>query len=71
MVRGRNRVSVYLSLCAVSNRIRRFERREYIAHRDFTPIQCLPDDCLLKDSDVPPPWENGTHAAALHPLPAG
>ena len=38
----------YLSLCAVSNHIRRFKRPEYIAHRDFTPIQCLPDDCLLK-----------------------
>ncbi|MGH8700959.1 MAG: phytanoyl-CoA dioxygenase family protein, partial [Burkholderiales bacterium] len=33
-----NRVSVYLSLCAVSNHIRRFKRPEYIAHRDFTPI---------------------------------
>jgi len=41
MVRGRNRVSVYLSLCAVSNHIRRFERREYIAHRDFTPHPVL------------------------------
>ncbi len=44
-----NRVSVYLSLCAVSNHIRRFKRPEYIAHRDFTPIECLPDDCLLRD----------------------
>jgi ectoine hydroxylase len=43
-----NRVSVYLSLCAVSNHIRRFKRPEYIAHRDFTPIECLPDDCLLR-----------------------
>ena len=43
-----NRVSVYLSLCAVSNHIRRFKRPEYIAHRDFTPIECLPDDCLLQ-----------------------
>ena len=41
-----NRVSVYLSLCAVSNHIRRFKRPEHIAHRDFTPIACLPDDCL-------------------------
>ncbi|HEY5310610.1 MAG TPA: phytanoyl-CoA dioxygenase family protein, partial [Casimicrobiaceae bacterium] len=47
-----NRVSVYLSLCAVSNHIRRFKRPEYIAHRDFTPIACLPDDCLLKDYPV-------------------
>jgi ectoine hydroxylase len=62
-----NRVSVYLSLCAVSNHIRRFKRPEYIAHRDFTPIQCLPDDCLLKDYDVPLPWQDGTPASALQP----
>ena len=60
-----NRVSVYLSLCAVSNHIRRFKRPEYIAHRDFTPIQCLPDDCLLKDYPVPLPWKNGTPETAL------
>ncbi len=52
-----NRVSVYLSLCAVSNHIRRFKRPDYIAHRDFTPIQCLPDDCLLKNYDVQLPWK--------------
>ena len=57
-----NRVSVYLSLCAVSNHIRRFKRPEYIAHRDFTPIACLPDDCLLKDYDVPLPWKDGALA---------
>ena len=56
-----NRVSVYLSLCAVSNHIRRFKRPEYIAHRDFTPIECLPDDCLLKDYDVAAAVE-GRHA---------
>ena len=55
-----DRVSVYLSLCAVSNHIRRFERPGYIAHRDFAPIQCLPDDCLLRHYDVPLPWKNGT-----------
>ncbi len=60
-----NRVSVYLSLCAVSNHIRRFKRPEYIAHRDFTPLVCLPDDCLLRDYDVPLPWRDGTPAAAL------
>src|SRR5215203_3857748 len=60
-----NRVSVYLSLCAVSNHIRRFKRPEYIAHRDFTPIRCLPDDCLLRDYDVPLPWKDGTPEAAL------
>ena len=60
-----NRVAVYLSVCAVSNHIRRFKRPEYIAHRDFTPLECLPDDCLLKDYDVPLPWKHGTPAAAL------
>ena len=42
-----NRVSVYLSLCAVSNHIRRFKRPEYIAHRDFTPIEPVADEALL------------------------
>ena len=60
-----NRVSVYLSLCAVSNHIRRFKRPEYIAHRDFTPIDCLPDDCLLKDYPVALPWKDGVPASAL------
>lgn len=60
-----NRVSVYLSLCAVSNHIRRFKRPEYIAHRDFTPIECLPDDCLLKDYPVDLPWQNGLPGSAL------
>jgi ectoine hydroxylase len=43
-----DRVIVYLSLCAVSNHIRRFKRKEWIAHRDFTPIEPLSDDCLEK-----------------------
>ena len=60
-----NRVSVYLSLCAMSNHIRRFKRPEYIAHRDFTPIECLPDDCLLRSYPVELPWKDGTPAAAL------
>jgi ectoine hydroxylase len=60
-----NRVSVYLSLCAVSNHIRRFKRPEYIAHRDFTAIDCLPDDCLLKDYPVNLPWKDGVPASAL------
>ena len=59
-----NRVSVYLSLCAVSNHIRRFKRKEYIAHRDFTPIECLPDDCLTKDYEVNLPWEKGVPESA-------
>jgi len=60
-----NRVSVYLSLCAVSNHIRRHKRPEYIAHRDFTPIVCLPDDCLLKPYPVDLPWKNGLPESAL------
>ena len=60
-----NRVSVYLSLCAVSNHIRRFKRPGYIAHRDFTPIACLPDDCLLVDYPVATPWKHGTPAEEM------
>jgi len=61
-----HRVSVYLSLCAVSNHIRRFKRPEYIAQRDFTPIQCLADDCLLRDDvAVDLPWQRGLPASAL------
>lgn len=60
-----NRVSVYLSLCAVSNHIRRFKRPEYIAHRDFAPIATLPDDCLRIPYPVDLPWKNGMPASAL------
>ena len=60
-----NRVSVYLSLCAVSNHVRRFKRKEYIVHRDFKPIKCLPDDCLIKEYKVDLPWEKGVPASAL------
>ena len=42
------RTIVYLSLCHVDNHIRRFQRPEWIAHRDFTPIEPLPDDCLAE-----------------------
>src|SRR5215203_5690736 len=65
-----NRVAVYLSLCAVDNHIRRFKRPEYIAHRDFTPLQCLPEDCLLKDYAVPLPWKDGTPESALRGIAA-
>jgi ectoine hydroxylase len=60
-----NRVAVYLSLCAVSNHIRRFKRPEFIAHRDFTPIECLPDDCLRKPYPVELPWKDGMPESAL------
>ena len=43
-----DRTIVYLSLCHVDNHIRQFKRDEWIAHRDFTPIQPLADDCLLE-----------------------
>jgi ectoine hydroxylase len=43
-----DRTIVYISACHVDNHIRRFKRPEWIAHRDFTPIRCLQDDCLLE-----------------------
>jgi len=49
----------------VSNHIRRFKRPGYIAHRDFTPIRCLPDDCLLRHYDVVLPWKDGTPSEEL------
>ena len=39
---------VYLTLCAVSNHIRKPTRPEWIAHRDFTPIETCPDDALAQ-----------------------
>lgn len=60
---------VYLSLCAVSNHIRAFKRPGYIAHRDFTPVECLPDDCLTRDYEVPLPWQAGTPPEQLTGLP--
>ena len=62
-----HRRTVYLSLCAVSNHIRQFKRPAYIAQRDFDPIECLPDDCLLKDYQVELPWRDGAPEAALKP----
>ena len=44
---------VYLSLCHVDNHIRRFKRPEWIAHRDFTPIEPLDDDCLVAAPAAP------------------
>ena len=61
-----DRVSVYLSLNAVDNHIRRHKRPEYICHRDFTPIETLDDDCLLRpDVAVDLPWKDGMPASAL------
>ncbi len=42
------RTIVYLSLCHVDNHIRRFQRAEWIAHRDFAPIEPMADDCLAE-----------------------
>jgi len=64
-----NRVSVYLSLCAVSNHIRRFKRPEYIAHRQFDAIDCLADDCLLSQPPVTLPWGKGMPGSALETSP--
>jgi ectoine hydroxylase len=38
---------LYLSLNRCDNAIRRFKRPTWIANRDFTPIETLPDGCLL------------------------
>jgi ectoine hydroxylase len=43
-----DRTIVYISACHVDNHIRAFKRPAWIAHRDFTPIESLPDDCLLQ-----------------------
>ena len=45
------RLAVYFSANRVDNAIRRFQRPEYIAHRDFTPIEPLADDCLLAEPE--------------------
>ena len=42
-----DRTIVYLSLCHVDNHIRQFKRDEWIAHRDFSPIEPIADDCLI------------------------
>ena len=39
---------VYLTLNAVSNHIRKPTRPEWIAHQDFTPIEPVDDDALLR-----------------------
>ena len=43
-----DRLIVYVSYNRTDNAIRRFKRPKYIAHRDFTPLSVLPQDCLLK-----------------------
>jgi ectoine hydroxylase len=41
-----DRTICYVTYCSVENHITRFKRPEWIAHRDFTPIEPLADDCL-------------------------
>ncbi len=41
------RTIVYVSANRVDNAIQQYKRAEWIAHRDFTAIQPLADDCLL------------------------
>ncbi len=40
------RTIVYLTLCAVTNHITKFNREEWIAHRNFDPIEPLADNAL-------------------------
>jgi ectoine hydroxylase len=41
-----DRNTLYVTTNSVENAIRKFKRPDYIAHRDFTPIQTLDDSCL-------------------------
>jgi hypothetical protein len=59
-----NRVSVYLSLCAVSNHIRASSGRN-TSPTATSPPSCLPDDCLRKPYPVDLPWKNGMPGSAL------
>jgi ectoine hydroxylase len=43
-----DRTIVYLSLCHTDNHIRQFKRPEWVAHRDFTPIEPLADNTLAE-----------------------
>jgi ectoine hydroxylase len=43
-----DRTICYVTFCSVENHITRFKRPEWIAHRDFTPIAPLADDCLAE-----------------------
>ncbi|HZB56159.1 MAG TPA: proline hydroxylase, partial [Reyranella sp.] len=43
-----DRQIIYVTYNAVSNAIRRFKRPQYIAHRDFTPIDAWADDAVLR-----------------------
>jgi len=46
------RVILYLNVCAVDNQGASFARPEYLAARDFSPIQPLADDCIISLATV-------------------
>ena len=48
------RVITYVSVNRVDNAIRRFKRPEWIAHRDFTPLAALDDNCLRELAKTKP-----------------
>lgn len=48
-----HRNTVYVTANSVENAIRRFQRPDHIAHRDFTPVTPLGDDCLTELIGVP------------------
>lgn len=41
-----DRNTLYVTTNSVENKITKFERPDHIAHRDFTPIETLSDNCL-------------------------
>lgn len=42
------RLLLYINVCPVDNRGESYERPEYYAARDFSPVDAWPDDCLLQ-----------------------
>ena len=43
-----DRQIIYVTYNSVQNAITRYKRPEYIAHRDFTPIDAWNDDCVTQ-----------------------
>jgi len=43
-----DRQIIYVTYNSVSNAIRRFKRPDYIAHRDFTPVDAWEDDAVMR-----------------------
>ena len=42
------RLLLYVNVCPVDNRGESYERPEYYAARDFSPVQPARDDCVLQ-----------------------